>query len=289
MDKNVCFVFFLASWFMICRCNNYEKREIAPFTHIAFSDQTIYVAGSGGIVAFHKENLSEISISDYKNNWLLMYVKDGDVVIQCNTDEKNISHCRKLDFNLKSTGVISTFMTGNMKSLPSYTMVPVQVSPLAIQVAVIGASSMEILNKTYGILSLRLDNLTLFGPWNIEIKEGCNIVFKSVIEYNSHVYFFYQMQKDGHVSSRIGKSCSRDDIDETAGKCDQSYGDMPITCTHKTFTFDELEVAIIYDEVLIVSFRNETESVMCKYDLKDITFKFSSREVQHCNFWNSSQ
>lgn len=276
MDKNVCFVFFLASWFMICRCIIYEKRKIAPFTHITFSDQTIYAAGSGGIVALHKENLSEISISDYTNNWLLMYVKDEDVVIQCNENEKSISYCRKLDGHLQYTEVISTFMTGNMTSVPSYTMVTVQVSSRATHVAVIGASSLEILNKTYGILSLSLDNLALFGPWNIEIKEECNIVFKSVIEYKSHVYVFYQIQKDGHVSSRIRQLCSRDDNDETSGEYDQSYEDMPITCTHKTFTLHKLDIAINdeHDRNLIVSFRNKNESVICRYEWKEITKAF---------------
>lgn len=286
MDKHVCFVFFLASCFIISRCDIYmiyENREIEPFTHIAFSDQTIYAAGSGGIVALHEENLSEISISNYKNNWLLMYVKDGDFVIQCNTDEKNISHCRKLDCNLNSTGVISTFMTGNMTSFPSYTMVTVQVSSLAIQIAVIGTSSMEILNKTFGILSLRLDNLTLFGPWNIEIKEGCKIVFKSVIEYKSHVYFFYQIQKDGHVSSRIGNLCSKDEIDKTSDECNPSYEEITIKCGNNEQAILMIENAItVDDDNLIVSFRNKNESVLCIYEWKKITQKVTSSEEQVC-------
>lgn len=289
MDKNVCFVFFLASWFMICRCIIYEKREIAPFTHIAFSDQKIYAAGSGGIVALHKENLSEISRIEYKHNWLMLYVNTEDVVIQCNENGNKISHCRKLDCNLKYTPVISTSMTGNMTILPSYTTVTVKGPSLATQVVVIGASSMEILNKTYGILSLRLDNLTLVGPWNIEIKKGCNIVFKSVIEYKSHVYFFYQIQKDGHVSSRIRKLCSKDVIDQISGERNQSYEDIPITCNYKSFSLDKLEIAIIYDDNVIISFGNETESFLCRYRLKDITKKFLSREVQLCKVLNSSQ
>lgn len=289
MDKHVWFFFFLASHFIISRCDIYENRKIAPFTHIAFSDQTIYAAGNGGIVALQKENLNEISNSDYTNNWLLLYAKDEDVVIQCNENEKRISYCRKLDSNSLYVEVTSTKMTEKIASFPSYTMV--NVSSLNTYVVVIGATYIAIPKRNSRILSLKLDNLA-FGPWNIEIEEGYNIVFKSVIEYESQVYFFYRIQKGEYVSSKIGTLCSTDEINTMSGECEQSYEDMPLSCKHETFTFDKLDI-VINDQHgnLIVSFRNENESVMCRYEWEEITEAFcrdkqNQDSNQVCEFKN---
>lgn len=279
--------------FFVCMtsCNgvSYNDSSVSPFRQTIVLDDVVYIGASGGIVALHRENLSVIQTKKvYSNNWLLLNDSSRDQVIQCNEDSTKTSRCRKLNSSLEFSGIMSSNMTVNITNLPSYTHV--RVPQVDADVAIIAATSLQLLNNTYGIVSLNLTTLHLFlpqqnqrGPMNIELGKNYDLVFKSTFRWSNYVYFFFQVWfKNGNFStSKIGKLC----INNTTAKnmssgFYHSYEDMTLKC--KGFT--QLQFQYFTEEYVLAVFSKDNSSAVCRFDWATIKTKFreSRKESLKC-------
>ena len=279
--------------FFVCMisCNgvSYNDGSVSPFRQAIVLEDVIYIGAAGGIVALHRENLSVIQRKKvYSNNWLLLYDSSKDQVIQCNEDSNKTSWCRKLNSSLEFGGTMSSTMTVNITNLPSYTQV--RMPQVNADVVIITATSLQLLNNTYGIASLNLETLRLSltqqnqrGPMNIELGKNYDLVFKSTFRWSNYVYFFFQVWfKNGNFStSKIGKLC----INNTTAKnmssgFYHSYEDMTLKC--KNFT--QLQFQYLTEEYVLAVFSKDNSSAVCRFNWTTIEMKFreSRKESLKC-------
>jgi hypothetical protein len=274
-----------------CNGVSYNDSSVSPFRQVIVLDNVIYIGAVGGIVALHRENLSVIQTKKiYSNNWLLLYDSNKDQVIQCNDNFTNTSWCRKLNSSLEIGGMVSSSMTVNITNLPSYTLV--HVPQVNVDVVIIAATSLQLLNDTYGIVSLNLETLGLFlpnknqrGPMNIELGIGTNydLVFKSTFSRSNYVYFFFQVWfKNGNFStSKIGKLCiNNTNAKNMSSGFYHSYEDMTIKCEN----FTHLQYQYFTEEFVLAVFSKDNSSAVCRFSWISIETKFreSRKESLKC-------
>ncbi|CAG2203342.1 unnamed protein product [Mytilus edulis] len=151
------------------------------------SNETIYVGGVGGIVSYHRENMTEKAFANINSSvWLLLYDEENEEIIQCNQNNISVSHCSKLDIDLQMTGTGSSHMSVDIRYLPTYSMI--YVNEVNTSILVIGANFAKVLSTLYGILSFNLADFKLFdtepngrGPMNLQRadEENSTLAFKS--------------------------------------------------------------------------------------------------------------
>ncbi|CAG2205779.1 PLXNA [Mytilus edulis] len=229
------------------------ETKISTLRQIIVSNETIYVGGVGGIVSYHRENMTIKSIATkFSNVWLLLYDEENEEIIQCNQNNINISQCSKLNINLQMTGIESSNMSVDIRYLPTYSMI--YVNEINTSIVVIGANSAEVQTTSYGVLSFNLTDFTLFnttsfrkGSMNIERaeKEKITLAFKSSFYHAQHVYFFFRVHvHNKSESSRIGKLCLNYKNNYNKSGYYHSYEDMNITCKHNEMNLTAIENVI---------------------------------------------
>ncbi|CAC5385710.1 unnamed protein product [Mytilus coruscus] len=263
------FLFLLYTFGAIIKTSpfHHSNKEISPFTQIAFSNKTVYLGGTGGIVALHRENLTEKwKTFTYSNVWLLLYRDENEEIIQCYNDILNESHCIKLTSDLQLAKNSSMPLHVNITYMPTYSMSNMG-SGVNNDIAIIGATS-------FGFFSLNLTDMIIHVLYHL--KQGTDNVFKSSFVYNaSYVYFFYQIfQTSGQYnSSKIEKFCLNYIADETDITLYSAF-DMELSCVYEKKTFKKIEHGISFDEVILVVFREDNTSLICFYNQSDITEGF---------------
>ncbi|XP_076112674.1 plexin-A2-like isoform X1 [Mytilus galloprovincialis] len=254
----------------LSQTSHYTK--ISTLRQMIVSKETIYVGGVGGIVSYHRENMTEKSFAINNSNvWLLLYDEENEKIIQCNQTNINISQCSKLDINLQMTGIESSNMSVDIRYLPIYSML--YVKEINTSIAVIGANSAEVQTTSYGVLSFNLTDFTLFnttsfrkGSMNIERaeREKITLAFKSSFYHAQHVYFFFRVHvHNKSESSRIGKLCLNYKNNYNKSGYYHSYEDMNITCKHNEMNLTAIENVIDEGEFVIFLFLQNNSSVIC--------------------------
>jgi hypothetical protein len=92
-------------------------------------------------------------------------------------------------------------MTVNIANLPSYTLV--HVPQANVDVVIIAATSLQLLNDTYGIVSLNLETLRLFLPkQNQRGLDSVNLVSME-FQLNLHTALELSLEKTANTNSSV--------------------------------------------------------------------------------------
>lgn len=242
---------------------SYSNTDISPFTHIAFTNQNVYIGGADGIVSLNLTTWSYNVISNHSDIWLLLYRDDIKDIVHC-YNKDHVSHCTKRGQQFPSGERYN--ISVNITYLPVYSII--YMARVNMDFVIIG-------DMSNGILSLSLTDMKLSVLHSL--KEDTYAVFKSsFIHSATYVYFFFQIFETSgrYNSSKIGKLCLNNIVGETDSKLYSAFETMKLSCVYEDQTFTKIEHGISFEEGLLVVFREDSSTVICVFDLTSVNKRY---------------
>lgn len=259
---------------------NYDDK----FTKLAVASNYVLIGGENNLF-YLNSSLEPFSQTNSGEVWLLTVYNETIIVCNINKDVKDKkSKCKILQVLDSLPQVVDqySFTIENLSTVFITTTFAMSETHNVLMIASSSCLNIDTNEDCRAISSfsfvpklLPLEDVTR----TVNYKIGMSVDFKAIFQKATHIYFLYNSEQR---KSLLGKMCTK----MKAPARFNSYEDTPIQCYHNTKLYTIALDAVHWKDFLFVAFKDDSSSVICRYEFSDIAKKYkqSRQERLKCPY-----